>query len=200
MGWLPALGILKPATKQPLPRTSLMIGAHLIWGAVTGLLEAEPCPRSPDRARRNGYGASTSRRATSRQHCASLRAKPWGFSADRKAMPLARQFDHSGSAAPIVSEYARDPDMAELIIFFIAELQSRIGVMSQAVESGDLKCLKTMAHQIKGAAGGYGFPAITNCAAELEAVLNDDGVESPGLRQKTDALIAVCNRAIAGVP
>jgi hypothetical protein len=36
LGWLPALGILRPATRHPARRTALMIGAHLIWGATLG--------------------------------------------------------------------------------------------------------------------------------------------------------------------
>ena len=32
MGWLPAFGILKPATRHPLRRDVVMFGAHLAWG------------------------------------------------------------------------------------------------------------------------------------------------------------------------
>ncbi len=35
MGWIPALGNLKPATQHPPRRNFLMIGVHLIWGAAT---------------------------------------------------------------------------------------------------------------------------------------------------------------------
>lgn len=37
LGWLPAANILPPATDQPARRTLLMIGAHLVWGAVLGV-------------------------------------------------------------------------------------------------------------------------------------------------------------------
>jgi uncharacterized membrane protein YagU involved in acid resistance len=33
LGWLPAAGILRPATEQPARRNILMIAAHLVWGA-----------------------------------------------------------------------------------------------------------------------------------------------------------------------
>jgi len=32
MGWIPAFGVLKPATQHPLRRDALMIGAHFAWG------------------------------------------------------------------------------------------------------------------------------------------------------------------------
>lgn len=35
MGWIPAVGILKPAAEHPPRRNFLMIGVHLIWGAAT---------------------------------------------------------------------------------------------------------------------------------------------------------------------
>jgi uncharacterized membrane protein YagU involved in acid resistance len=38
LGLLPALDILKPATKHPLRRNLLMIGAHVLWGASVGAL------------------------------------------------------------------------------------------------------------------------------------------------------------------
>ncbi|HWH18434.1 MAG TPA: hypothetical protein VNT77_08905 [Allosphingosinicella sp.] len=37
MGWIPAAGILKPATEHPPRRNLLMIGVHLVWGASTAL-------------------------------------------------------------------------------------------------------------------------------------------------------------------
>jgi uncharacterized membrane protein YagU involved in acid resistance len=36
LGILPALGILKPATRHPPRRTALMIVAHVVWGIVLG--------------------------------------------------------------------------------------------------------------------------------------------------------------------
>jgi len=35
MGWLPAFGVLKPATEHPLRRDAVMLGAHLVWGLAT---------------------------------------------------------------------------------------------------------------------------------------------------------------------
>ena len=40
-GWVPALGILKPASAHPLRRNALMVGVHLVWGAATSLVLKE---------------------------------------------------------------------------------------------------------------------------------------------------------------
>jgi hypothetical protein len=36
LGWLPAAGIIAPATEHPPRRNALMIAAHVVWGATTG--------------------------------------------------------------------------------------------------------------------------------------------------------------------
>jgi hypothetical protein len=36
LGWLPAAGIISPATEHPPRRNALMIAAHVVWGATTG--------------------------------------------------------------------------------------------------------------------------------------------------------------------
>ena len=38
LGWLPALGILRPATEAPRGRVALMVGAHVVWGAALGMV------------------------------------------------------------------------------------------------------------------------------------------------------------------
>jgi uncharacterized membrane protein YagU involved in acid resistance len=51
LGLLPALGILRPATRQPPGRTALMIAAHVVWGAALGVLTdmIRPRQRPPHR-------------------------------------------------------------------------------------------------------------------------------------------------------
>jgi uncharacterized membrane protein YagU involved in acid resistance len=41
VGWLPALGIRRSATRQPPRREGLMIAAHIVWGAALGLLTSK---------------------------------------------------------------------------------------------------------------------------------------------------------------
>ena len=40
LAWLPAAGILPPATEQPPKQNALMIAAHVVWGAVLGAATA----------------------------------------------------------------------------------------------------------------------------------------------------------------
>ena len=45
LGLLPAAGLHRPATREPAGRNGMMIGAHVIFGAVLGVL-AEKCKRT----------------------------------------------------------------------------------------------------------------------------------------------------------
>ena len=37
LGWLPAAGLISPATEHPARRNALMVAAHAVWGAGVGL-------------------------------------------------------------------------------------------------------------------------------------------------------------------
>lgn len=41
MGWIPAFGVLKPATRHPLRRDAVMLGAHFVWGWATAAAMGE---------------------------------------------------------------------------------------------------------------------------------------------------------------
>jgi uncharacterized membrane protein YagU involved in acid resistance len=37
LGWIPAVGLLEPATGHPARRNAMMVGAHFVWGAAAAL-------------------------------------------------------------------------------------------------------------------------------------------------------------------
>jgi hypothetical protein len=41
LGWIPALGLLKPATEHPASRNVMMIGTHLLWGVALSVALGE---------------------------------------------------------------------------------------------------------------------------------------------------------------
>lgn len=72
---------------------------------------------------------------------------------------------------PLLSTFASDPDMHDLIEMFVTDLQDRIDDIRKAEENRDANLLAALFHQLKGAGGGYGFPDISRQAAELENAL-----------------------------
>ena len=69
----------------------------------------------------------------------------------------------------LLSEWADDEEMLELVEMFVGALLERVAAIEQALEQEDLSTLASLSHQMKGSAGGYGFPTITDVAAQLDA-------------------------------
>lgn len=52
LGWLPAAGILRPATEHPPRRVALMIAAHVVWGVAAGAVVESLTDEKGGRARK----------------------------------------------------------------------------------------------------------------------------------------------------
>ncbi len=99
---------------------------------------------------------------------------------------------------PLTSEFAGDAELTELVEFFVAEMDARIGDLKSALDAQDLAALRRLAHQLKGAAGGYGFPVIGDAAAEVERSIQGDEADLAAIRERAEDLIILCRRASAG--
>lgn len=97
--------------------------------------------------------------------------------------------DHGVPMAPdpIRSRYADDPEMQEIVAYFVAEVPNRLRELRQAWDRGDRSRVRTIAHQMKGAAGGYGFPQIGESAAALETAIVRSESSSDGSRSARGA-------------
>ena len=103
------------------------------------------------------------------------------------------------------SEFAGDPDMTELVQMFVDEMPQRVDAMLDCWEKGNLGDLRRMAHQLKGASGGYGFPTVGQMAAQLEAGLaavgrTPDPDALDHLRSQVDELVGMCRRVTSEPP
>ncbi len=97
----------------------------------------------------------------------------------------------------ICSKYADDPDMIEIVELFVRELPSRVDALREAFTRDNQDALRTLSHQLKGAAPGYGFPSIGEFAGRLEATLRSNGASGEAVRGQLEDLIALCERARA---
>lgn len=101
---------------------------------------------------------------------------------------------HEGELLPLISEFADDQEMIELIELFVAEMPARVRALESAFSDTAFGDLQRLAHQLRGAAPCYGFPAIGAAAAEVErAAQRDAGLEE--MRAQLDELIILCQRA-----
>lgn len=97
----------------------------------------------------------------------------------------------------VYSELATDPDLAELVEVFVGEVPDRVSKMIDCAKENDWEGLRRLAHQIKGAAGSYGFAPVTPYAAKLENSLKDNNQEDI-IRQQLEDLLDICGRLRAG--
>jgi CheY-like chemotaxis protein/HPt (histidine-containing phosphotransfer) domain-containing protein len=97
------------------------------------------------------------------------------------------------------SDFADDPEMTDLVVNFVGSLPERMEELRQVAARGQGELLRMRVHQLKGAAGGYGFPAITVAAARAERALAD-GASIEEVTEQLEALIQLCRRARTGPP
>lgn len=100
---------------------------------------------------------------------------------------------------PIYSNFGNDPDLGEIVELFVEEMPGRIQTLIEQCNSSDWEGLRRTAHQLKGAAGSYGFEEISPVAARLERFV---GAEEPEeqIRVAVERLVDMCERARAGGP
>lgn len=95
----------------------------------------------------------------------------------------------------ILSEFADDPDMIELVEDFVESMPERIESLRTAFESGSVEEVRRIAHQLKGASGGYGFGSVGSAAGELEAAVNhDEGIQLEAVEGLMRDLVDMCSR------
>ncbi len=99
----------------------------------------------------------------------------------------------------LYSSLGADPDLGELVDMFVDEMPDRIDQLRSRGESGDFEALAATAHQIKGAAGSYGFHQVTPYAKRLETVARDGQCEAE-IKESLDELISLCSSLRAGAP
>ena len=97
---------------------------------------------------------------------------------------------------PIQSDFDGDPQMRELIELFVSQMPSKATQLSALFEGQQLDELQRLAHQLKGAAGGYGFGVISEAAADLERSIKAEA-ELESMRSQIDQLIDLCQRTSA---
>ena len=124
-----------------------------------------------------------------------------------------------GGLTPLRSRFADDPEMRELVLWFLGDLERRVGAIRSALDAHDASRLRMLAHQLSGSAQGYGFESeIRFLGLHRKAQpgdddklhgdgLHDDGLHDDGLQnevqistlaERTEDLISVCSRAIEG--
>lgn len=59
-------------------------------------------------------------------------------------------------------------EIEDIMPMFIESVKRNVGTIQEALKSADFETVRKLAHQMKGAGGGYGFDRITELGSELE--------------------------------
>jgi signal transduction histidine kinase/DNA-binding NarL/FixJ family response regulator len=102
---------------------------------------------------------------------------------------------HSGSDSSNHYPMVDPAILAQLRPLFIERMGELKGELLSALEQNDLKKLSITTHNIKGSAGSYGYPQITECATQINDLLKQDPT-TPQVMSGTYKLIADIERAI----
>lgn len=98
----------------------------------------------------------------------------------------------SQDGTTVFSEFASDPEYRELLEMFAEALPERRRCLANSFQSGNFEELRILAHQLKGAGGGFGFPELTTRAAELETACRE--VNSQGITDSLERLLDFMGR------
>jgi signal transduction histidine kinase/CheY-like chemotaxis protein/HPt (histidine-containing phosphotransfer) domain-containing protein len=96
----------------------------------------------------------------------------------------------AGAGDATYSRFEDDPTLAPLIERFVETLPARIDALRELGAAGERESFDRQLHQLKGAAGSYGFPTITAAAAEAERAVRDGAAP----REAVGPLVAECAR------
>jgi HPt (histidine-containing phosphotransfer) domain-containing protein len=96
---------------------------------------------------------------------------------------------------PVYSDFSDDPDYSELLNFFVEALPERFARLLELQENGETDSLRELAHQLKGAGGGYGFPGLSEAARELESACKEKNQDP--ISERLDQLTEYMSRIVA---
>ena len=105
---------------------------------------------------------------------------------------------YESTSEALRSDFHEDPEMLPLVEGFVARLPKRLSALESAVRNADWKRVALLSHQLKGAAGGYGFPSLTKVAEAMEtaALLSAPSIS---LEKYLSELKSLCQRALNGI-
>ncbi|MEE2674687.1 MAG: ATP-binding protein [Myxococcota bacterium] len=123
------------------------------------------------------FATSRDQENCTRAGCNDFLSKP--IEPERFLGTLERHLAHSRNpaatpadeSARVVSTMAGNSRFAPLLTQYLARMPETIELIEEAWERGDSERLLRCVHQLKGAAGGYGFPQVTQLASECQQLM-----------------------------
>lgn len=121
------------------------------------------------------------------------------FHVHRNATALSALTDEIPFSGALVSSLVDDDIVRTLIPQFSVNLSRYVGEIESFAKNADWPSVKTLAHQLKGTGGGYGFPAVSEIAGQLERVVADSEIVPERVFKLSEKLFQVSRRIERGL-
>ena len=95
------------------------------------------------------------------------------------------------------SELHDDPIVGPIVGQFVRNLPMRVAALRAALHQSDWREVLTLAHQLAGSSGSYGFPKMGMVAAEIEVQAKDQ-VSPLVLAESIERFSSLCDAAARG--
>jgi CheY-like chemotaxis protein/HPt (histidine-containing phosphotransfer) domain-containing protein len=98
-----------------------------------------------------------------------------------------------GQSDGIASQFANDPQLADILPGFVERLPGQLEALCKALEEERLEDAARLAHRITGAGGSYGYPTLSEVAKSLEvaAKARDVGGATAALAEVKEVCTAI---------
>jgi len=110
---------------------------------------------------------------------------------------MQEQFTDS-SVTPLRSMFADDEIIADILPAFVQNMPRYVGNLRAAIDSRDWPAGARICHDLKGTAGGYGYPQIGRLAQLLEDELKS-GQQLPVIERYLADTDRLCHLAVLGL-
>ena len=90
----------------------------------------------------------------------------------------------------LISQFADEADLGDLIVEFAGELPGRLAKARSALEHNDHESARRVFHQLKGAGGSYGYPMLSEAALAAEDAIKAADIEAARVDLATLARLA----------
>ncbi len=101
-----------------------------------------------------------------------------------------------GDEDVIICKLDDDCEVAEVIDLFVVGLGTKVESMREAIKNGCYDDARKQAHQLKGTGGTFGYPKVTEAAAEVESAVEAEDAE--GAHLAVNRLDTICRAVIKG--
>ena len=101
-------------------------------------------------------------------------------------------------ASPLKSLFADDEIIADILPAFVQNMPRYVSTLRDSVERRDWVASAKICHDLKGTAGGYGYPQIGQVAQKLEEEIKG-ARQVPVIESYLADAITLCHRAVLGL-